>query len=295
MINKRVVFSTFVSGNADIFCARALIDSLRAFGGSLSQSPFWIFGTHHDPRFTPGNNIEFFLLPESNHETQYYFPGKVRSWAMAEDCAKDNFDTLIWIDPACLILNPPESFILEKDFLAAFRPVHIRNVGQLFGQQPDEFWRAIFLQCETAKSFFSVKSYVDGQEIYPYFNTHCFSVSPKLGVLKKTLNNLTILDSDQEFMRTSCSDDLHKIFLFQAVLAATVLKEILEPQIRLLPPDYSYPLHLVDKITDEKKIKDIEGLTVLVYEERKIAENSLSQLDIPFNKRQWLDDYFIIR
>lgn len=295
MVTKRVVFSTFVSEESDKFCTSVLIDSLRANGGILHQSPFWIFSNNYETQLASDKNVDFFQLPESNLENHYFFSEKVRSWALAESYAKEDFDTLIWVDPACIVFNPPISFLLEDETLAAFRPVHIRNVGQLFGLEMDQFWTLIYAKCNTPKPSFSVKSFVDGQEIYPYFNTHCFSIMPRKGMLEKTLENLNVLDNDQEFISTCCSDNLHKVFLFQAVLVATVLNEISETQIRLLPPDYSYPLHLANKIADEDKIQDLEKLTVMVYEEKKIAEEVLSRLDMPLSKRQWLKKYFQIQ
>jgi hypothetical protein len=298
MKNNRVVFATLISDEADRYCARLLIETLREFGGTMSQSRFWVFSTNQnnpDPPFISDEKVDFFPLQDINQENKYYFADKVRAWAQAETYACGQFDTLIWIDPACMVINPPTLFTLDDETKATFRPVHVRNIGQLFGQELDQFWRSIFSQCNTPQSLFSVISFIDGQEILPYFNTHCFSITPELGVLEKTLCHLTILNSNQDFMNTYCSDKLHKIFLFQAVLAATLLKEISEKQVRLLPPEYSYPIHLVEKISPELAITRLDDLTVMVYEEKSILEASLSNIDISPGMRQWLENYITIQ
>jgi hypothetical protein len=79
------------------------------------------------------------------------------------------------------------------------------------------------------------------------------------------------------------------------VLAVTVLREVSEKQIRLLPTGYSYPLHLVEKIPAELAIKKLDELTVMVYEEKPILEDSLSKLEISLSKRQWLENFITIR
>jgi hypothetical protein len=297
MSNNRITFATFVSDEADQFCTRLLIDSLRAFGGTMSQFRFMVFCSDQklDAKIISCENVDFFTLKGKNQEAQYYFADKVRAWAQAESYAKEHFDTLVWIDPVCLVANPPTLFTLDIDTLAAFRPVHIRNIGQLFRSELDQFWRSIFSQCQVPEPLFPVISFIDGQEIYPYFNTHCFSITPKMGVLEKTLGHLNILNSNQEFMNSCCSDKLHKIFLFQSVLAVTLLKETIENQIRFLPPDYSYPLHLIDKIPPELAINKLDDLTVMVYEEKSILENSLSKLKVSLTMRQWLENYITIQ
>jgi hypothetical protein len=298
MKNNRVVFATLISDEADRYGARLLIETLREFGGMMSQSRFWVFSINQnkpDPPFISDENVDFFPLQDINQENKYYFADKVRAWVQAETYACGLFDTLIWIDPACMVINPPTLFTLDDETKATFRPVHVRNIGQLFGQELDQFWRSIFTQCKTPDPSFTVNSFIDDQVIYPYFNTHCFSIAPKLGVLDKTLNHLNILNNNPEFMNTFCSDPLHKIFLFQAVLAATLLKEISEKQIRLLPPGYSYPLHLVDKIPAELSINELDELTVMVYEEKSILEASLSKIEISPGMRQWLENYITIQ
>ena len=297
MSKKRIIFATFVSDESDQFCTRLLIDSLRAFGGTMSQSRFMVFSVDQKPdaRIISCESVDFFTLNGKNQEAQYYFADKVRAWAQAESFAKEHFNTLVWIDPVCLVINPPTLFSLDNETLAAFRPVHIRNIGQLFRSDLDQFWHSIFSQCQISEPLFPVTSFIDSQEIYPYFNTHCFSINPKMGVLEKTLGHLNILNSNQEFMNNCCSNELYKIFLFQSVLAVTLLKETTKNQIRLLTPDYSYPLHLIDKISPDLAINKLDDLTVMVYEEKLILENSLSKLEVSLTMRQWLENYITIQ
>lgn len=264
----------------------------------MSQDRFWVFSTNQektDTRFLSRENVDFFFLQGKKCGIKYFFADKVRAWAQAESYAKEQFDTLIWIDPACVVFNPPTLFKLNDETQGTFRPVHVRNIGQLFGQNLDQFWRSIFSQCKTPQPLFSVISFVDGQEILPYYNTHCFSIAPEMGVLDKTLHHLSVLNSNSEFMNNYCSDTLHKIFLFQAVFAATLLKETSENKIRLLPTGYSYPINLVDKISPELAINKIDDLTVMVYEEKSILTDTLSKLEMSPARRQWLEQHNNIR
>ena len=73
----------------------------------------------------------------------YYFAGKVCASAQAEELATPGVRSLIWIDPACLIVRPPLLFDLGQSFDAAVRPVHIRNVGLPPGEPLNGFWKKI--------------------------------------------------------------------------------------------------------------------------------------------------------
>ena len=163
---------------------RLMINSLRAFGGPLSQCPVWVFwGGGYDPVELKGEYFEkravaWFRLEGEDSLPDYYFAQKVKACAQAEEMAGAGIKSLVWLDPNCLIVQPPELFDLHPAFSAAFRPVHIQNVGSRIDQPMDEFWSTIYRATGVQDAPFSVQSFVDSQTLRPYFNTHLFSIDP---------------------------------------------------------------------------------------------------------------------
>ncbi|MBS3783950.1 MAG: hypothetical protein KGY78_05870, partial [Anaerolineae bacterium] len=69
------------------------------------------------------------------------------------------------------------------------------------------------------------------------------------------------------FQAGPCSDALHKIFLHQAILSTLVARELAWERVRLLPPEYSYPLNLLDEIPPARRPATLNRLVTAVYEE----------------------------
>ena len=118
------------------------------------------------------------------------------------------------------------------------------------------------------------------QDEQPYFNSHCFSLDPRLKILTKTKENLEAIANNSLFMESCCNDQLHKIFLFQAVLSATITSILGEKSRRILPPDYGYPFHLQDKIKADKQITKMEDMTIMVYEDEQHLKLAFQQLQL---------------
>ncbi|MEN6529972.1 MAG: hypothetical protein ABFC97_08980 [Anaerolineaceae bacterium] len=67
-------------------------------------------------------------LPDTG--SHFPFQTKVLACRLAEEQAAAVNSTLIWIDPVCLLLQQPDCFLIGETYPAAFRPVHLRNIGQ---------------------------------------------------------------------------------------------------------------------------------------------------------------------
>ena len=61
-----------------------------------------------------------------------------------------------------------------------------------------------------------------------------------------------------------------------------------EQSIRILPPEYSYPLHLHDKIPQASRASSLNELVCAVYEEEYPQPQSLKELEIREPLRSWL-------
>lgn len=288
-----MIFATLATDENERRAAQFLISSIRQYAGCYRDSQILMYSTSKETTYpfrdSSGNTSQI-PLSEYPANAPYFFADKVQAWVQAEVLLENQTDTLVWIDPLCLVLREPGQFALLQDNAAAFRPVHIQNIG-LSSQSPlDYFWQAIYDQCNTPRQTESVESYVDENSILPYFNTHCFSINPKLGVLRRTAQNLKDLTQNSQFVETCLSDHIHKIFLFQAVLSATVLSCCSLSKIQILTPDYSYPFHFQEKITLQKRITDLSKITTLVYEDFGNLEKLFQQLKSSEEIRSWYEN-----
>jgi hypothetical protein len=285
--DMRIHYITLISSQVEARQVKLLIESLRKFGGRLGDFPVWIFFTDmkFSESFSDYGEIKLFQLEMEPVFRQFPLADKVLACAKAEEMAAlADVQTLVWLNPDCLIFNPPGLFMLGEQYDAAFRPVHIRNVGSLASEPLDGYWQCIYQVVKVDNVPYTVESFVDAQTIRPYLNTHCFSINPAKGILQAWRAYFSTLLLDKEFQENYCNDALHQIFLHQAVLSALVMKLIEQKRIMWLPAEYSYPLHLQEKLPVSKRVQFLNNLVCMVYEE----EILLDEIDIQEPVLTWL-------
>lgn len=267
--------------------ARIVVDSLRAFGGPLRDATVWAFvlGERDVPPTLPGlEGVECLPLAVEAGCAAYPLAEKVYACARAEEMAGPEMRSLVWLSLDCLILRPPLGFDLGRACDAAFRPVHHRNIGPRAGEPLDEYWRGIYQAVGLEDVPYTVESFADGQMLRPYFNTHCFAFNPAAGLGRAWWAQFKALTTDRAFQEGPCRDELHQIFLHQAVLSALVPKLLPWERVRALPPEYNYPLHLLDEMPSERRAPDLSGLVNVVYED----EFSWAKIEVQEPLRSWL-------
>jgi len=290
-IIDQTIFLTLVRTTSERSCARILIDSIRSFGGVLSHCPIWLFEAN--PQKAPcssleGMDVQVFSLSVPDTVRHYYFADKVYACAQAEEMVTPRVQSLIWIDPACLIIKPPLLFDLSQSFDAAVRPVHIRNVGLSPTEPLDGFWKKI---CETVGVHdiqTTVETFVDAQRIRSYFNSHAFAINPSKGLLCRWFECFEALVCDEEYQKGTCQDERHQIFLHQAVLSALLVTRLDPKRVRVLPPDYNYPYNLHQSVPLDRRAAALNDLVCIAYENRSLDPNLVDDIDIRDLLRSWL-------
>jgi hypothetical protein len=250
--------------------ARIVIESLRTFGGPLRDCAVWAFVLDPDrvSDALPGiKGVDRFPLAIEESFPPYPFAEKVYACAQAEAMAGPSISSLVWLSLDCLIVNPPVLFDLGSAFDAAFRPVHHRNVGSLAHEPPDDFWQEVYWAMEVGEMPYTVESFVDGQMLRPYFNTHCFAFNPTTGLGRAWWEHFKSMVTDEAFQAGPCRDNLHQIFLHQAILSTLVAKRLDRERIRLLPPEYNYPLNLLNEMPPDRRAPTLNSLVNAVYED----------------------------
>ncbi len=268
-----------------------MIESLQAFGGSMSRCPVWIFATDD---LAPGcadlsdEQVQVIPLSIPTDLQGYPFSSKVLACARAEELAPAGAGSLIWLDSGCLVVQPPELYDLNDDIDAAFRPVHIRNVGSPVNEPPDAFWQGVYRSAGVQEMDLTVQPFIGTGTLRAYFNSHGFSVRAGLGIFNRWAELFTNLVRDAAFQTASCQDELHRIFLFQAVLS-TLVGALIPPQrIRILPPAYNYPYHLQKQVLVDRRAQTLNELVTFAIEETMLVPDRVKDIDILEPLRSWL-------
>jgi hypothetical protein len=286
-----LVFLTKVRTSAEKASARLLIDSLRTFGGEMSDHPFWVFAV--DPSNVPCNDLagpQVKVLPLSTPEAikQYPFADKVFSCAQAESLVPTETRSLIWMDPDCLIVQPPRLFDLSADCDAALRPVHIRNIGLSLSEPLDIFWKGVYAAVGVDDVGSTVDSFVDRQRLRAYFNSHGLAINPARGLFRRWSEHFKQLVINKEFQTAACRDLPHRIFLFQAVFSTLAASALDIHRIRILPPTYNYPYNLQDQVPEDRRARLLNDLVCFTYEGRSIHPEKVKDIEIHDPLRSWL-------
>ena len=287
----QTIFLTSIRSARGKACARILIDSIRTFGGALRDCPIWVFETNPQKASCQdfaSDSVQVIPLnmPDTVHD--YIFCDKVYACAQAEAMATPEVQSLVWIDPTCVVVNPPLLFDLGAAFDAAVRPVHIRNVGLLATAPLDEFWQKIYATVGVNDIASTVESLADGQRLRAYFNSHGFAINPKKGLLHRWSPLFEKLVCDQEFQARACADERHQIFLFQAILSALLATSLDPKRICILPPTYNYPYNLQSSLPLERRAQSLNDLVCFTYEERSIDPSEMKDIQIGEPLRAWL-------
>lgn len=293
---SRSIFLTLVRSPEEKTGARILIDSLRTFGGALRECPIWIFeaNPHNAPCQDLANEqarVIALEMPASLGD--YFFADKVFACAQAEALASVETQALVWMDPTVLCVQPPTLFDLGTRIDAAFRPVHIRNVGALATEPLDDFWRGIITSVGVDDIALTVESFVDAQCLRAYFNTHAFAINPHCKLLMRWRDSFATLVRDTAFQARACNDTRHQVFLHQALLSALVAATLDPARIRILPPTYNYPYNLHARVPSERRARALNDLVCLTYEDRSLDPGAMTDIQVNVSLATWLARYAV--
>jgi hypothetical protein len=97
------------------------------------------------------------------------------------------------------------------------------------------------------------------------------------------------LVGDALFQAKACADELHQVFLFQALLSTLVATSIEPARIRILPPTYNYPYHLQDMIPADRRFSSLNETVCFTYEDCNIHPNLVTGIDLREPLRTWLE------
>lgn len=285
----KLVFYTLLQSASERKNIDLFINSLRKFGGNFKDSPVWIFHQQNVIFDFTDKNITLIPLEIDPDFQRIWFSAKVFAAAQTETLAvKQNIDNLVWFGSSGFIVQPPDQFDLGTDFDAAFRPVHHKNIGQLIDEKPDDFWRSIYEFIGLEDPEYSVETFVEGEKIRSYYNSHLFSINPRKQLLRKWKDEFIRFHQSDLPQIAAFSDQLHKIFIHQALLSTILVKHLDWNRLNILTQDYSYPLHLHHQIPPHKQPESLNELVCPVYEDIFKFPETLNGLEVKKPLADWL-------
>jgi hypothetical protein len=287
------IFFTTLLGVRDVFAVKLLVKSLREFGGHFRDAHVYIYSSLSlkDLGFEWDEGTT--ILPIALDEPLRSYPFAYKVFAASKIVADIKYlpQRIIWLDPSAILLKVPELFNPEDAFDIALRPVHVRNVGASINQKIDGYWEKIYDEVELDYSKLRpVRTYVDQEEILPYFNCGMYSIKGENELLNSWWRSFRRLAEDRHFQDCICTSFQQRLFLHQSIFSALVCKVIPYEKVFILPREYGYPLHFHARLLSEKRHVGMDEVAVMLGYREDISDEERHAL---FKKstgklREWL-------
>ncbi len=275
--------------------AALLAKNLVRFSGHFNECLHWIFeipAPKAGSEVLPSNpNFIRFAPSIPTDAARFPFADKVFIAAEAEQLAEESLaPQLVWMDTDTLVMKEPQALILKEGIKIAIPPVHIQNISSRMDQASDGFWQLIYSHCRVSKNhIFQMTTVVDKIQIRPHFNAGLISANPQFGILRRWRDNFAGLYQDPRMVEFYEQDKRYKLYLHQAVLAATILNQCKRDEIKLLPNEYNFPLHLLDRMDEKDKPVWLNDLVTARYDD---FDQTGWQTALPIKEpfKSWLTD-----
>ncbi len=261
-----LIFACMSLDTASVRQMLLLAESLRRWGGELSDAPFWLLVPRGEEAYLEGfqgrlsgADVRIADFEVDLQAASFPFARKVLAAAEAERLAEDAASTLVWMDSGALILQSPAGLQLPRGIRLAARPVDLALIGSRYEEPPDAFWKLIYRECGVPEEqLYPMQSSVDRINIRPYFNAGLLAVQPHDGLLQAWRDDFLRLHMIPEFEPFYLANPRYRIFMHQAVLAGTLLARLSPAEILLLPATVNYPLHFHQRFPTAERPASLE-------------------------------------
>jgi hypothetical protein len=270
---RRLVFASIVDPKRSSSERNALllVESIRAFAGSLSGAPVWCFTPEHGGQVSATlrdrlDALDVTLIPFEMDPgvAAFRFTGEASAAALAESRADGRVECLAWLNANSLVLREPREFLLPEGKSLGYRPVHHTNIGSRYSETLDPFWTLIYGYCDVPEErVFPMRTHVDGEVIRPYFNAGCHATRPGKGLLRAWLDVYLTVYDEADLKEFYGRDRRYEVFVHQAIFSGVILSRLSGEEACELPPTYNYPVHLHgEDVTDRRPVGMEENVTL---------------------------------
>jgi hypothetical protein len=274
-----------------------LAESIRHFGGTLSDQPIWFLQPQSDQPLSGAVeerlrelNVRLVPFPYLKNAPDFFFHKTLTGLALAESLAAAETDCLVWMDANTVVVNEPKELFLPKGVVMGYRPVQHLLVGSQFDKPLDPFWSEIYKACKVPpESVFPMRLTVQDLDVRPYFNAGFLVLRPQSGLLQKWYETFINLYQTSAFLPFYEQDGRYEVFMHQAVLSGVVLSTFGRSQLRELPRGYNYPLDLWNRDKTVYRPKNMDEVITFRYE--GLFEKKSWQEGFPASRKliQWFE------
>ena len=248
-VKKQVIFVSFVANGNQVLDCLTLCESIRNFTGSFKQVLLDVYFPDYLTDIKEKYKARFSELDVKLKDIK--IPKKALNYALgakpfiaadAEKYADTEAEILVYLDPNIVFVNEPKEFMLQEKKVLAYRPVFHQNIGSLYSEEPDPFWRRLYEKLKVSESsLFPMEATADKKILRPYFNCGLLIVRPEKGILRKWAEHFKILYNDNVLAEMSKAGK-YNVFIHQAALVSAILNNLKQEELEPLPESYNYPL-----------------------------------------------------
>ena len=301
-MSSKLTFATIVFQNPAYEINSVLFtESLREFGGSLSESPIQMYYPEYDKQLSQNfidrmSNLEVELIPfQLDLEVlRFPFTAHAHAAALAEIRNLGKTEILAWMSSNTVLLNEPKDFLLPESIAFGYRPVHHTLLGLRYDEPLDSFWTKIYNICNVpSEKVFQMKPHVEDYFIRPYFNAGILITRPKKKLFKKWRDTFFDVYTDDEFQEFYREDNRYAIFIHQAILSAVILAMYKKNELLELPHLYNYPVHLFNEDKTDERPNSIDDCITFRHEGFYNDADWMRKLPAEETLKQWLKGHLL--
>jgi hypothetical protein len=296
---RPIIFASYAGDGEQLHNTLVLVESIRTFGGRFADAPVRIYTPSNvlktreklvQSLASLGAEVRPSDAPWEARAVPY--AGKVFAAARAEAAAKGAFSILVWMDEDTVVLKEPRDLLLVQGKSLGYRPVMHQNIGSLYSEKPDAFWRRVYEKLSVPESaVFPMKAVADGKTIRPYFNAGLLAVRPERGLLNAWAEAFSTLYGDPVLVGICEKDERARTFLHQAALSGAIMKNLGRDEMAPLPDGYNYPVFFKETYGADKAFDTLDGVVTLRYDVyfQNPAPDWSAKLKGPAETVSWLE------
>jgi hypothetical protein len=275
-----------------------LVESIRAFAGSLRQAPIWCLIPQYGKQLSPETEsrltaLDVTLMPYNIEieVARFFFAADIRAAQIAESISTGKTDLIVWLGSNTIILKEPQAFVLPVGKALGYRPVHHANIGSVYGTPMDQYWTLVYRYCEVPESrIFAMKTHIDGQELRPYFNAGMIVTRPNNRLFKTWHDIFFSVYQAPELQELYRKDERYLIFIHQALLSGIIMRIFDQNETAQLPGAYNYPIHLHQEDMTESRPALIDELVSVRHEGFYEDPDWTKKIPASDSLKQWLEE-----
>ncbi|KPK86898.1 MAG: hypothetical protein AMS27_04095 [Bacteroides sp. SM23_62_1] len=271
---QSLIFYSYAENADQVHYLVPMVESIRTFAGKFSDAEIWVYIPSEIIKLDTSTierlnslNVEVREIEVPEEAGWFFLSGKVYAAALAESEAEGKTDILVFLNYDTVVLEELNEFILPENKKLGYRPVMHKNVGLLYSEPLDSFWRRIYEIMSVDESrLFPMITPADEDTIRPYFNAGLLVVRPDAEILRKWIDYYEKLYQDT-ILKKMCEQDISKrIFLHQTALTGAIMNHFDGEDILQLSDQVNFPIFFREQFGAKKDFHDITGVVTFRHE-----------------------------